>query len=188
MDGYVNQFQITVVYLLRKGCKWPDIRAWNTCWCFQPPLPSSLCLVCLVQYSPLARDWQKGEWKFAIHQFENWGEKNLQDGLYKETTDVYTMPSTGNFCSGLNLIHFHQDLLKEMYLAPGCANVFHPYSNLELTETEVLQLAYLAFSQSHFHFHWKSFLGSQFPMCIKMWCCEFWIQCVLIFLQKTHNY
>lgn len=56
---------------------------------FQPPLPSSLCLVCVVQYSPLAGDWLKGEWKFAIHQLKNWGKLNLQDYLHKETTDYF---------------------------------------------------------------------------------------------------
>lgn len=60
----MNQFQTTVLYLLRKGCKCPYTRAWNICLYFQPPLQCSLCLVCVVQYSPLAGAWKKGEWKF----------------------------------------------------------------------------------------------------------------------------
>lgn len=33
-------------------------------------------------------------------------------------------------CGGLNLRHFHQDLLNEVYLAPDYADAFHSYSNI----------------------------------------------------------
>lgn len=40
------------------------------------------------------------------------------------------MTSTGISCGGLNLRHFDQDVLSEVYLAPDYADPFHPYSNV----------------------------------------------------------